>query len=506
MGAHGQVSYTREIPVRTTTAGSPEPSPSSPVLYGSCPRYGSNMSSHPKFTFVDLFAGIGGFHAALSALGGNCVYAVEKDPTAAAVYERNWGLPALGDIVEATDGRMTVPPHDVLAAGFPCQPFSKSGFQRGMDEARGTLFWNICEILRVRKPSVVLLENVRNIAGPRHKHEWDVIVRSLRELGYRVSATPLVFSPHLLPPERGGRPQVRERVFILATYVGVRGASSDVPLTVAPGAVDGWSPALWSLDEHLPLQGEAETRSQMSLRLTVAELSWIEAWNDFVVSLRAAGLTRLPGFPIWTDAFVHEEDLWIEPGTPPWKAGHLRKNARLYTQYRDVIEEWLARWDFLDDFPASRRKFEWQAQDASSLYDTVIHLRPSGLRAKAATYVPALVAITQTSILGDRLRRLSPREAARLQGLPEWFDFGDQPAAATYKQMGNGVNVGAAYHVFREHVLATKSLVARNVVEAVESSGISPDVVLERRHDAERPVLVRKRGVVGLGALDLAAG
>ena len=113
------------------------------------------MSSNPAFTFVDLFAGIGGFHAALSALGGECVYAVEKDPEAAAVYERNWGMTALGDIVEDTTDQMVVPKHDVLAAGFPCQPFSKSGFQRGMDEARGTLFWNICEILRVRKPTVV---------------------------------------------------------------------------------------------------------------------------------------------------------------------------------------------------------------------------------------------------------------------------------------------------------------------------------------------------------------
>src|SRR6478735_6867168 len=115
------------------------------------------------FTFVDLFAGVGGFHAALSALGGECVYAVEKDADAAAVYERNWKMPALGDIVDDTEGKMRVPRHDVLVAGFPCQPFSKSGYQRGMDEARGTLFWNICEILRVRQPAVVLLENVRNL-------------------------------------------------------------------------------------------------------------------------------------------------------------------------------------------------------------------------------------------------------------------------------------------------------------------------------------------------------
>src|SRR6478736_205744 len=203
------------------------------------------MSSNATFTFVDLFAGIGGFHAALSAFGGECVYAVEKDAAAAAVYERNWGLNPLGDIVEDTVGPMRVPKHDVLAAGFPCQPFSKSGFQRGMDEARGTLFWNICEILRVRRPTVVLLENVRNIYGPRHTHEWDVIVRSLRDLGYQVSSKPIVFSPHLLPPERGGRPQVRERVFIMGTYVGKKLADHDVDPAVPHAPIDGWLPDQW---------------------------------------------------------------------------------------------------------------------------------------------------------------------------------------------------------------------------------------------------------------------
>ena len=80
-----------------------------------------------SFKFIDLFAGIGGFHAALNGFGGECVYAVEIDPKAAAVYERNWGLNPLGDITEhVNDSVVTVPNHDVLAAGFPCQPFSKS--------------------------------------------------------------------------------------------------------------------------------------------------------------------------------------------------------------------------------------------------------------------------------------------------------------------------------------------------------------------------------------------
>jgi DNA (cytosine-5)-methyltransferase 1 len=424
------------------------------------------------------------------------VYAVEKDAEAAAVYERNWKMAAHGDIVADTEDRMAVPPHDVLAAGFPCQPFSKSGYQRGMEEARGTLFWNICRILEEHRPAVVLLENVRNIAGPRHKHEWDVIIRSLRELGYRVSSRPTVFSPHLLPPERGGRPQVRERVFIMATFVGAKHSHVDLDPVVPHQAVDGWTPMSWDLHEDLPVQNLDELRNPLRLNLTPAEQTWLEAWNDFVVSLRAASVERLPGFPVWVDSFVHEDDLIVEDGTPAWKANFLRKNAAFYTEHQEMIEDWLKRWDYLRDFPSSRRKFEWQAQDATSLDETVMHLRPSGLRAKKATYVPALVAITQTSILGDRRRRISTREAARLQGLPEWFDFGDQPDAATYKQMGNGVNVGAAYHVFREHVLAAirrRELKSPGLKAAVEASPKSPDEALERYWDPRREPIARTR-------------
>ena len=125
------------------------------------------------FRFIDLFAGIGGFHAAMSAYGGECVYAVEIDKAAADVYRSNWGHDALGDITkDANDAVMKVGDHEILAAGFPCQPFSKSGAQRGMDETRGTLYWNILRIIQERKPEIVMLENVRNLAGPRHVHEW----------------------------------------------------------------------------------------------------------------------------------------------------------------------------------------------------------------------------------------------------------------------------------------------------------------------------------------------
>lgn len=441
-----------------------------------------SSAAAPAFRFVDLFAGIGGFHAALSAYGGECVYASEIDTAAAGIYERNWGLRPDGDIVEATTGRMDVPEHEVLAAGFPCQPFSKSGYQRGMDEARGTLFWNILRVLEERKPKVVLLENVRNIAGPRHAHEWDVIIRSLRELGYRVSSTPAVFSPHLLPPARGGRPQVRERVFITATLVGEPLSYEDVAPPVDNKPVESWSKHSWNLAEHLPLQEVDEIGLGELHRLSDDELEWIQAWDEFIQVIRADGAIRLPGFPVWADEFRTTKSLEIPADTPAWKADFLRKNAELYTSHRRAIDRWLAKWDGLKSFPPSRRKLEWQAQDAKSLWETVLHMRPSGIRAKKPSYVPALVAITQTSVLGQQQRRLTVREAARLQGLPETFTFGDQRSAATFKQLGNGVNVGVVYHVMREHVLRDRQYFGKQharLVDAVLAAPASPDLVLE---------------------------
>lgn len=411
------------------------------------------------FTFIDLFAGIGGFHAALSSLGGKCVFASDIDARARAVYELNWGheiasdraqASLVGDITVFTDPTVRVPEHDVLAAGFPCQPFSKSGFQLGMEEARGTLFWHIARIIEARQPALVILENVRNIAGPRHQHEWQVIIQTLRDLGYRVSSQPAVFSPHLLPPDMGGTPQVRERVFITATRVGKKRANqeSDVPPAVTNHPVKGWDKDTWNLDEHL-LQPEGP--QTVPYRLSRDDVRIIDTWDDFVQRLlEAREGERLPGFPLWADAFQTTPN--IERGTPTWKAGFLRKNSDFYSAHRDVIDDWLADHGNLEHLPPSRRKLEWQARDASSLWDTVMHFRPSGIRAKQPTYLPALVAITQTSIVGSRRRRITPREAARLQGFPESFTFGGQRDADSYRQLGNAVCVGAVQYVIKEHV------------------------------------------------------
>jgi len=495
--------------------------------------------TEPAFRFIDLFAGIGGFHAAMKAYGGECVYAVEIDRQAANVYEANWGHSALGDINKDADddlGIMNVPRHDVLCAGFPCQPFSKSGAQRGMDETRGTLFFNIASIIKAHHPKVVLLENVRNLIGPRHEHEWGVIIETLREEGYHVSDEAAVFSPHLLPPAMGGTPQARERVFITATYApeveyGHLGHGGAMPVASMsdrfpknptldflwnPGAepIGGWFDPRshtegWNLEELLD-----DSHNIPGCDLSDAEIHWINAWDTFVKIMRPLMNDRhLPGHPVWADAWLDFPEMkrirWdantvkipakvttpaVDETLPKWKQDHLRKNYDMFARHFKAIIPWAHYWGvYTARFPASRRKLEWQAQESKSLWDTVMHFRPSGVRAKKATYLPALVAITQTSIVGPRERRLSPRETARLQGLPDTFVFPGQPAAATYKQMGNGVNVGAVWHVFREHVKRDRALLeasrdGRAILDAVVTAPLRPNEILAK-HSPAKPEL-----------------
>ena len=436
------------------------------------------------FTFIDLFAGIGGFHAALGAMGGKCVYASEWDKDSARIYERNWNLKPDGDItLAANDEVMNVPEHDVLVGGFPCQPFSKSGKQMGMEETRGTLFWNIAKIIEARKPTLVLLENVRNIAGPRHIHEWKVIIKTLRDLGYRVSEDPMVVSPHLINPEFGGRPQVRDRVFIAATRIpkGVPNFKYNIEIPSLDSVKKNWNPQNWNLGKDLPLD-KLDAKSKKAVALNETEVEWIEAWNEFVVLMREKlGDKSLPGFPIWANDWVLEKDLKIPKGTPDWKENFLRKNAEFYTTHRVVLNKWLKKWNNLEHFPPSRRMFEWQAQDTKTLWETIMHFRPSGIRAKRATYVPALVAITQTSIIGKQKRRITVREGARLQGLPDWFDFVDQADKLTYKQLGNGVNVGAVYNVVKAQVIRDLDLLGDMpaLTRSILGAPANPDSVLE---------------------------
>jgi DNA (cytosine-5)-methyltransferase 1 len=405
-----------------------------------------------SFKFIDLFAGIGGFHIALTELGGTCVFASEIDEAAQNIYRKNFEHemkgPIVGDIIPLTEKTVSklIPEHDLLAAGFPCQPFSKSGAQLGMDETRGTLFYNIAKILEKRKPRVVILENVRNLTGPKHKHTWALILRVLRDLGYHVSDVPTIISPHLISPKDGGTPQVRDRVYIIGVYVGKQKAwkLADEPFVLDKSKLNGWKPSNWNLTQHL-LQDDSEINDIEKYKVPKERIEVIKIWEDFLKSVGSKNGKRLPGFPLWEFAMTQKPK--IDKTMPDWKIDFLKKNSAFYVDNKTTIDAWRKRNKEILELNNSFRKFEWQAQDLKSIWDGVVQFRPSGVRVKKSDYLPALVAMNQTSIICAKKRTISVREAARLQAFPENFSFFDQKPAQSFKQLGNAVSVGTVRFV-----------------------------------------------------------
>jgi DNA (cytosine-5)-methyltransferase 1 len=173
------------------------------------------------FTFIDLFAGIGGFHIAMHSVGGKCVFASEWDKFARITYEENFKKisPKLfnngsfnWDINDADPD--IIPDFDILCAGFPCQPFSHAGLKRGFEDTRGTLFFNIAKIIDIKKkkgkaPKVLLLENVKGLRGHDKGRTLKTIIEILNGLGYDIETK-------VLNSKYFGLPQNRERLFIVA--------------------------------------------------------------------------------------------------------------------------------------------------------------------------------------------------------------------------------------------------------------------------------------------------
>jgi DNA (cytosine-5)-methyltransferase 1 len=452
------------------------------------------MNNASSFRFLDLFSGIGGFHHALQSLGGECVLACEIDSDARKIYletfdpkeENKFSGAERSDasqkfkfvdnirhltrsvvddektLLSTEDINRLVPDHEVLCGGFPCQPFSKSGEQQGIkDKTRGTLFFDILQIIEAKRPSYIFLENVRNLAGPRHADTWQTIVSSLRDLGYVVASDPLIFSPHLLHPELGGAPQVRERVFILGVREDVEKGQIENLILFNQGMQGKklWDPDQWRISDYL--EDDETLENIQDHEVSRNEEMYLAAWDYFVETIEQ---DLLPGFPIWAFAFQSEPQLTADMAS--WEVDFRIKNSRFYIENKDFIDQWKQmKWGTaqltVPEFPVSRQKFEWQARKkhpgrkGRTLKDLVIQFRPSGIRVKPPTYLPALVAITQTSVVGPMLRKhaktyrkLTLVEAGRLQGLPDHlYQKKSVSPQAAYKQLGNAVNVGTIQRV-----------------------------------------------------------
>ena len=217
----------------------------------------------------------------------------------------------------------------------------------------------------------------------------------------------------------------------------------------------------------------------MKYRLNNDEIEILDAWNWLVKEMlvQREGL-RLPGFPLWSDLWGNRPVYEKDPDAPEWKKEFESKNRQFYLEHKKLIDQWLKEFPVVRGSVPSKRKFEWQAQDMTSVWDGLIHFRPSGIRVKRPTYVPALVAITQTTIIGPLKRRISPQEAARLQGMPDTFTFGTQSDVLSYKQLGNGVAVGAVYQVVRAAVQRDSEILkATNprLLRSVKKAGQHPE-------------------------------
>lgn len=376
------------------------------------------------FKFIDLFSGIGGFHQAMCDLGGECVLASEIDEYAIQTYLENYQINSDHDVTKIEND--AIPKHQVLCGGFPCQAFSKAGKQMGFaDETKGTLFFQIARILKTSKPEFIILENVRNLMSHDKGNTWKVIKATLEKLDYNIK--PIIMSPHQL-----GVPQLRERVYILGVRKDIYGGELSINIpkrdkstlnVYESGILDETADEKYSISEH--------------------EKMVLTCWDEFYKGIKE----NVIGFPIWSFEFAQDYSL---DEYPKWKADFCTKNRNLYLNNKKFIDKWLKKWNNLEDFTPTERKFEWQAGTSiTTVWDGIIQFRPSGIRVKRPDTFPALVAMVHIPIIGRYKRRLTPREVARLQSFPDSFKPNENDHQA-YKQFGNAVNVNCVEYLAKQ--------------------------------------------------------
>lgn len=406
-------------------------------------------------TFIDVFAGLGGFHVALKRLGHVCVFASEIDEGLRLLYKKNFGIDAHGDI-RAVD-LSNIPKHDVLCAGFPCQPFSKAGDQQGLKCPRwGKLFDNVVKILGKREPQHLILENVPNLVEHDGGKTWTAMKRKLEKLGYAVD-------DHRLSPHQFGIPQIRDRVYIV-------------------GSRDGLDAFEWPAPEggkiHTDITSALDAKPNPIRRIRKQDIRCLNVWQEFVRMIPKK--EQMPGFPIWSMEFgatyPYESTTPVAVGTrvlsnyrgshgiplrqllpnerfgalpshargdeiefPKWKVRYIRKNRDFYVRHRKWIDQWIRK---IIPFHSSFQKLEWHSRERNrNIWNHIIQFRASGVRVKRPTSSPSLVAMntSQVPIIGWEKRYITPRECATLQSLRELVHL---PATIShaFSALGNAVN------------------------------------------------------------------
>lgn len=441
------------------------------------------------YRFIDLFAGLGGFHKALEALGCECVFASEIREDLRRLYEINFPNTRIeGDITRIAPE--DIPAHDILCAGFPCQPFSQAGKQQGFhdEKERGNLFNNICEILDCHRPRYVLLENVANLKGHDHGNTWNTIYHDLHDI-LRYEVKDKILSPHEF-----GIPQHRRRIYIVCENMDY-GHLENFEFPEKPNHVSNNIKQIVDDRDTDYLHLKPDTRHQ------------IDVWQEFMNQTIAHG-RKIPRFPIWAmefgasydfedlaPAYQNEAELRGKHGHlgnlitgsskeellsclpvyartdrskefPQWKKSYIRQNRAFYEKNKEWLDGWI---EEIRQFDNSHLKFEWNCGDDATptCYDKILQFRASGIRVKLPTFSPALNLVgTQIPILPwvklpretlvngepDHGRYLTRSEAAKLQGMMDirWGDGNfNLSMPRSYEALGNAVNVTIVKHIAR---------------------------------------------------------
>lgn len=403
--------------------------------------------------FIDLFAGLGGFHVALKNLGHNCVFACEIDESLRGLYFRNFGLMPEGDIRKISIE--LIPSHNILCAGFPCQPFSKAGDQEGLSCPKwGDLFNYVLKILRHHKPEYFILENVPNLSRHDDGETWRKMKRRLRDAGYTVD-------DHKLSPHHFGIPQIRERIIIVGSRFGL----------------DSFFWPEIKRNNHTSITKMLEKEPANARPLSKQVIECLGVWQDFI--LRFPKSVELPS-PIWSMEFgatypyedttpfalgvralrgfrgSHGKKLkrldpkdrmatlpsyarTLKSQFPEWKIQFIRQNRELYKEHKSWINKWKPR---ILKFPPSLQKLEWNCKgEIRDIWKYVIQFRASGVRVKRPTSSPSLIAMTTTQvpIIAWEKRYMTPSECARLQSLRDLSLLPESDTRA-FKALGNAVN------------------------------------------------------------------
>ncbi len=421
--------------------------------------------------FIDLFSGIGGFHKALHELSHQCVFASEIDPVLQKTYDASWGILPHGDIKKIVKNSIDlIPEHDILCAGFPCQPFSKAGKQEGTDDKeRGTLFDDILKILKIRTPKFFILENVPHLANHNNEETWTDMKRRLQRAGYTVDHE--LYSPHEF-----GIPQHRERFFIVGSRIGLDHFDWMAPVVTETSVFDFLDSSPTSV-----------------VKIGKDEEECLNLWQEFISAIPSE--IKLPGFPIWSMEFgatypfenqiphritalelssykgsfgvslnglTKKEQLFLLPSYalvkkkfPSWKQRYIKHNRQFYIDNKKHIKEIVER---LSKYQSqSWQKLEWNVGLAErNIFNYILQFRASGIRVKKTDFFPSLVCTnTQRPILGWEKRYITRNEGLKIQSL-EGVVLPDNDNAA-FRALGNAVNS-----------LIIKKIASRLIIQPIE--------------------------------------